>query len=72
MFVMTKSYRYLVKPYIRENDHPFVSIAIFLNYVRRGNKKTDEEIKSILKEARSKDKHHLYKTLMSNMDKNSF
>ncbi|NNP69891.1 hypothetical protein [Acinetobacter sp. Ac_5812] len=66
---MAKVTKSLGKPYLRENDHPFVSISIFLNYVRRGNKWTDEEIKSVLKEARSKDKHHLYKTLMSNMDK---
>jgi len=31
---MAKVSKLFVKPYLRKNDHPFVSLATFINYVR--------------------------------------
>lgn len=69
MIVMAKVSKSLIKPYLRENDHPFVTLSTFVNYVRNNKNWSDEKIRSIVKEAKSKDRHHFYETLMSNMDK---
>ncbi len=66
---MAKVSKLFVKPYLRKNDHPFVSLATFVNYVRNNKNWSDEKIRSIVKEAKSKDRHHLYETLKSYMDK---
>ena len=65
---MAKVSKLFVKPYLRKNDHPFVSLATFVNYVRNNKNWSDEKIRSIVNEAKSKDKHHLYETLKSYMD----
>lgn len=66
---MAKVGKLFVKPYLRKNDHPFVSLATFINYVRNNKNWSDEKIRSIVKEAKSKDRNHFYETLLSNMDK---
>ena len=65
---MAKVSKLFVKPYLRKNDHPFVTLATFINYVSNNKNWSDEKIRSIVKEAKSKDKHHLYETLKSYMD----
>lgn len=68
MIVMAKASKSLIKPYLRENDHPFVTLTTFINYVSNNKKWSKEKIRSIVKEAKSKDRHHLYVTLKSYMD----
>lgn len=65
---MAKVSKLFVKPYLRKNDHPFVSLATFINYVRNNKNWSDEKIRSIVKEAKSKDRNHFYETLKSYMD----
>jgi len=55
-------------PYLRENDHPFVILATFINYVSNNKNWSDEKIQSIVNEAKSKDKHHFYVTLKTYLD----
>ncbi|WP_227505821.1 MULTISPECIES: hypothetical protein [Acinetobacter] len=65
---MAKVSKCLVKPYLRENDHPFVTLTTFINYVSNNKNWSKEKIRSIVNEAKSKDRHHLYVTLKSYMD----
>ena len=65
---MAKVSKLFVKPYLRKNDHPFVSLATFVNYVRNNKNWSDEKIRSIVNEAKSKDRNHFYETLKSYMD----
>lgn len=68
MIVMAKASKSLIKPYLRENDHPFVTLTTFINYVSNNKNWSKEKIRSIVKEAKSKVRHHLYVTLKSYMD----
>jgi sugar diacid utilization regulator len=68
MIVMAKVSKCLVKPYLRKNDHPFVTLTTFINYVSNNKNWSKEKIQSIVKEAKSKDRNHFYETLKSYMD----
>ncbi|MFW2073959.1 hypothetical protein ACG9Y7_11090 [Acinetobacter gerneri] len=56
------------KPYLRENDHPFVWVASFLSYVRSNRKWSDAKIQKILEEAHSGNRRHIYNTLQKYLD----
>ncbi len=50
--------------YFRDGEHPMILLSIFI-YSATRQKWTEHEIKTVIKEARSRDYAHLVKTLKS-------
>ncbi|MCH4245931.1 hypothetical protein [Acinetobacter gerneri] len=67
---MLKKFRYKARPYLRKGDHSMVLIASFASYIKQNRDWDDLKLTSVISEASSKDKNHLYVTLQKYLDEN--